>query len=240
MRAVVFSTPTKHHTYFLNRLAAIVDVVGIFYERRHFVPPFPTGPFFEAEQDAFEDRFFDPEYGGTAAELPDSLTRRVVELHSVNQPGAAEHVAALAPDIAISFGTGRLQPHLFDVPPHGTINVHRGLTQYHRGLDSDLWALLDGRLDQVGVTIHKVDAELDTGAVVAQATAPLCADDEIYHLRYKTSVLATDLVIGALKHLEAHGCLPSVPGIVPGPYFSAMPLADKHAAKARFDLEKRR
>ncbi|MEK9723900.1 MAG: formyltransferase family protein, partial [Rhodospirillaceae bacterium] len=79
----------------------------------------------------------------------------------VNEPGVIEAVRELAPDLGISYGIGRAKPALFTLPAWGTINVHRGIAQDYRGLDSEYWAILEGRFDKLGVTIHYVDAELD-------------------------------------------------------------------------------
>jgi len=235
VKIAVLSTPTKHHTYFINCLAEHADIVGIFYERRRITKPFPIGPFFAAEEDAFENRFFDSAHGGTAPTLPETLSRRVVEVDDVNQPGVAEHLAALAPDLVVVFGTGRLGQRVLAVPRWGCINVHRGLTQYHRGLDSDLWAIHQGRLDQIGVTIHYVDADLDTGDILAQETVAIGPSTEIFHLRFLTSVVATRLVIDVVGRIRAARTrIPGRPQNERGRYFSAMPLATKHEALQRF------
>ena len=52
---------------------------------------------------------------------------------------------------------------LFQFFKFGLINVHRGIINKYRGLDSDLWAIYHKDLDNIGVTIHKVDENLDTG-----------------------------------------------------------------------------
>ena len=58
LKVVILSTETLRHTYFINRLAENFDVVGVFYEKEHFQPPFPVSPLFEAEEEAFEQEHF--------------------------------------------------------------------------------------------------------------------------------------------------------------------------------------
>jgi len=240
MKVVIFSSETKHHTHFINTLAPLCDIRAVFYETDHLTKPYATGPFFEAEEDAFEERFFDPAVGGVASVLDAGLAGRVRTVGRVNEPAVIDAVRDLAPDLGIGYGIGLVRPALFEIPAYGTINVHRGLAQHYRGLDSDLWAVLEGRFDRIGVTIHYMDAELDTGNILAQETVAIEPDDEIHHLRYKTGVVATRLVADLVRRFGAAGrALEGAPQTVAGPYYTAMSLDDKLKAKARFDAHRK-
>ncbi len=235
MKVLVLTTPTKHHAYFLNKLHPVFDIGGIVYERRRLAPPFPTGPFYDAEQDGYEERFFNTSAGGVPRGLPPGLAGRVIEVDSVNDAAMPARLRAIDPDIAVLFGTGYVKPAVFGVPRWGTINVHRGIAPLYRGLDSDLWAIHERRFDAVGVTIHYVDRRLDTGDILAQEAVPLEPGDEIWHLRYKTTVLAARLVLEVLARFKELGAkLPGRPQPAGGRYFSAMPLETKRKALAAF------
>jgi len=235
LRVAVLTTRSKHHTYFLNRLAAEFELCPVYYERRRLKKKYATGPFFEAEENKFEEKFFEPKPGGVARELDSDVARAVVELGNVNQVGIAEHLVANAPDIAITFGVGLVNPAVFEVPRWGTLNVHRGITQKYRGLDSDLWAVHEENFDQIGVTIHFVDAQFDTGAIVSQRFVPVERHDALHHLRYKTTVVAVELVLDALREAERLGRSPSgTPQADAGAYYSAMPLETKVEALEKF------
>jgi methionyl-tRNA formyltransferase len=240
MNVVILTTPTKHHTYFINQLERHCDIVGLIYERRRLNKDYPTGPFFEAEESAFEEKFFDPLFNGTSRHLSHELMKRMVEVHSVNQHGVPSLIEALAPDLVLSFGVGVIKPVIFSIPRWGTLNIHRGLTQWHRGLDSDLWAIYQKSFDQIGVTIHYVEEKLDTGPILAQERVAIEPADEIYHLRYKTTVAATRMMIDVLAQFaQAGGRLPGLPQQSLGPYFSAMPLDLKMKACEIFKEYKR-
>ena len=55
-----------------------------------------------------------------------------------------------------------------------TLHCHRigawdaGITPLYRGVHGAYWALAEGRRDLCGVTVHRVDAGIDTGEVLAQ------------------------------------------------------------------------
>lgn len=237
MRVVLFSTNTKHHVHFINALAPLCDIAAIFFEMDHLEKDYPTGPFFADEEDQFEDRFFDPAFGGTASTLDSALTARVRSVGRMNEPSVIEQTGKLAPDLGIAYGIGLAKPDLFTCPRFGTINVHRGIVQNYRGLDSEYWAIMDERFDKIGVTIHYMDATLDTGDILAQETVSIRAEDEIFHLRYKTGIVATRLVCDLVRRFDAAGgALKGMPQDIPGPYFTAMSLEDKMKALEKFEV----
>ena len=54
------------------------------------------------------------------------------------------------------------------VPTHGVLNAHSLILPHYRGVFSEFWQTLEGRLDTAGVTFHFVDEGVDTGDVVLQ------------------------------------------------------------------------
>ena len=69
-----------------------------------------------------------------------------------------------------------------DVPRLGWINGHPSLLPRHRGPVPIAWAIRAGE-EEYGVTFHRMDAELDTGPILAQRALPvgeLCEPEEFY------------------------------------------------------------
>ena len=71
-------------------------------------------------------------------------------------------------DIGIVFGTGKLIPEVIDKFSGHLMNIHRGIPQKYRGLDSDLWAIYKNDFDNIGTTLHLVEPDLDTGTYKAK------------------------------------------------------------------------
>ncbi|MEW2030678.1 formyltransferase family protein [Streptomyces roseifaciens] len=97
-------------------------------------------------------------------------------------PSSPESVAALlrayAPDAAVSYGYPRkLSAAAVSAPRLGTINCHPSDLPSYRGPNPVGWAVRNGER-QIGVTWHRMDAELDTGAVLARTMIPL--DDQVW------------------------------------------------------------
>jgi methionyl-tRNA formyltransferase len=68
------------------------------------------------------------------------------------------------------------------VPPLGWLNGHPSLLPRHRGPVPVAWAIRDGDAE-FGITFHRMDAELDTGPILAQRPLPLgdpCEPEELY------------------------------------------------------------
>lgn len=226
MKLVILSTRTPHHTYFIDRLADEFEIAGVFYETKRHQAKFPTGPLFEEEEAAFEARHF--------ARSAPSVSVPEHEVGTVNDPGVAERIAALGADVGVVFGCGKIKPHVFKAAKAGLINVHRGVSEKYRGLDSDLWAIERQDEANIGVTIHRVDEELDTGEIYRCATLPNHASIQTHQIRCFTTILAAELVLETLRDYRAKGRLSGRPQ-AKGDYFSFMPLETKKEVRKRFD-----
>ena len=76
---------------------------------------------------------------------------------------------AYAPDLVVCWGfPWRIPLGALQVPRLGSINCHPAMLPRHRGPIPLAWAFRDGD-SQYGVTWHRMDAELDTGPILAQA-----------------------------------------------------------------------
>jgi len=98
---------------------------------------------------------------------------------------------------------------LLSLPRLGFLNVHPSLLPAYRGPAPLFWTFRDG-VRETGVTVHRVDAGMDTGPILAQA--PLALADgltgpEADHL---AAALGGELLVQALDGLAA-GALVSRP-----------------------------
>ena len=133
-------------------------------------------------------------------------------------------------DYGIVFGTGKIGERIIDQFSGKLINVHRGIIQEYRGLDSDLWAIYHNDFGDIGTTIHLVEKQLDAGPVINQGRILINKDMKIYQLRYYTTIMAADLVIEAIEK----NILPQ-PQSKLGRYYSHMPLILKKTVAEKFD-----
>ncbi|MEP6703492.1 MAG: formyltransferase family protein [Acidobacteriota bacterium] len=87
-------------------------------------------------------------------------------------------------DLGILYGTNIIKESVFDMPRLGSINLHQGLAPYYRGGPTVFWELYNGE-KEIGLTVHFVAAEVDTGDIVRQRSVPLRYDFSLYRLDYE-------------------------------------------------------
>lgn len=100
-----------------------------------------------------------------------------VRISSVNTREAKEALRSLDPSVVVVVGTRIIASSTLECVTAPFINLHAGITPRYRGVHGGYWALVEGRPDLVGSTVHLVDAGIDTGSVLAQATFPVTGRD---------------------------------------------------------------
>jgi len=86
-------------------------------------------------------------------------------------------VLDLKPDLVVLAGFMRLIPtELIDALPGKIINIHPSLLPAFKGLKAQQQALTAG-VSQSGCSVHFVVSEVDSGAVIAQASVPVLPGD---------------------------------------------------------------
>lgn len=101
-------------------------------------------------------------------------------------------------NVAILAAFGRIIPQaLIDAFPCGIINIHPSLLPKYRGASPIEAALVAGE-KQTGVTIIKLDAELDHGPIISQFTEPIKDDDTRVTLRERLFQKAAENLVEIL------------------------------------------
>lgn len=143
-----------------------------------------------------------------------------------------EFVRGLAPDIGLIYGTRILKPALFTIPARGSINIHKHKLPDYRGSGSPgLWELRDGRTEQT-VTVHRVEAEVDAGAVLGERSFPIDPFDTLESLQLKSDITGVDLIVDVLG-AEAGGRIVQHPQAPGGELFKGVQPHRKHALLRR-------
>ncbi len=123
-----------------------------------------------------------------------------------NRPDDPELHATLrdaAPEIIVANNWRTwLPPEIFDLPPHGTLNVHDSLLPAYAGFSPLIWALINGE-QEVGVTAHLMNDELDAGDIVLQRAVPVGPKDTATDLFHRTVDLIEPLVTESLELIAA-------------------------------------
>lgn len=94
-----------------------------------------------------------------------------------------------------------LPPAVLDLPRLGCLNVHASLLPRWRGAAPIQRAILAGDR-HTGITIMRMDAGLDTGAMLQQQTLPIAPDDNAATLQDKLAQLGARSIVEALAQLD--------------------------------------
>ena len=77
-------------------------------------------------------------------------------------------LGSVEPDLVVCMGfPWKIPPDALAVPRLGWLNGHPSLLPRHRGPLPVAWAIRDGD-EEIGITFHRMDAELDTGPILSQ------------------------------------------------------------------------
>ena len=229
MKLLILTTQTTHHTKFVQDLAALWPETRVVIETRRLVAPFDTVHDYLAQQEMFErDRWF----GGKDAKILDYA--ETVGVENINDSATLNLINEFSPDLVIVFGTGKILPAIIDLVPGRIVNLHGGDPEYYRGLDTHLWAIYHGELDQLVTCLHEVAPDLDTGAVIAQMQILLVQHMELYQLRAENTNCCIQLVSDAVRDFETQGVLKVTEQVKKGRYYSFMPAVLKDICVKKF------
>lgn len=95
----------------------------------------------------------------------------------------------------------KIKKSTFDIPTIGTINAHPSLLPKYRGPNPYIQTILNGE-DYSGITLHLIDENYDTGAILSQEKIKINKNDTSKDLKDKTVTTARQLVFEFLTSLD--------------------------------------
>jgi len=148
--------------------------------------------------DGGEARFF-------FANRPPALARPDlrVEVPHINHPDVVAVADRLQPDVIAVFGTSLIRGALLERGRLGMLNLHGGLSPDYRGADCTFWALYNNEPEQVGCTLHFINAGIDTGKLVAHIRPAVGPGDEELTLFWRAVRDSAPVYVEAIRRLAA-------------------------------------
>ncbi|MGH7059682.1 MAG: methionyl-tRNA formyltransferase [Stellaceae bacterium] len=130
--------------------------------------------------------------------------------HSLRGPGEQAALAALGADAVVVAAYGLILPAaMLDGPRLGSFNVHASLLPRWRGAAPVQRALVAGDRE-TGITIMRMEEELDTGPILLQEALPIGPDATATGLSADLATLGARLIVAALDE-AARGRLTACP-----------------------------
>ncbi|MGW5145707.1 methionyl-tRNA formyltransferase [Rhodococcus koreensis] len=140
-----------------------------------------------------------------ADSVADLATEHGVPVHIATKPDE-NFKAALKqadPDIVVANNWRTWLPQdVFDSPRYGTLNIHDSLLPKYTGFSPLIWALINGE-EEVGLTAHLMDEELDAGDIVLQRSTRVGPTDTVTDLFHRTVDMIGPITLDALALIES-------------------------------------
>lgn len=114
------------------------------------------------------------QYGMNTAPIPKA---KLIHVESVNDDACIVALNEFKPDFVLLCGTRIVARRVLEDVPAIFLNIHAGITPLFRGVHGAYWALVKGKPEACGVTVHLVDKGIDTGAILAQSLIQTTPED---------------------------------------------------------------
>lgn len=118
----------------------------------------------------------------------------------LREPEVYEQIMLLQADLALSIMFGYiLKPDFINAFPRGVLNLHPSYLPFNRGQYPNVWSIVEGT--PAGVTLHFIDAGIDTGDIIAQREVPVSMTDTGESLYQKLEEAALSLFKNTLPDI---------------------------------------
>lgn len=200
MKAVLLTSNSIRHKFVANTLAKNLDDLLVISECKQgdFIEPSTTG-----QSDVLR-KHFQQRYETEKIFFPgnDEFKAKTVPIlyGELSSPYIYDVIKKFSPDIAFVFGSSIIKkPLLFLLPVGSSINLHLGLSPYYKGSGTNFWPFVNEELEYVGSTLLHIDAEIDTGDIIAHVRPKIEIGDNVHTIGCKVIKDSAACLINILK-----------------------------------------
>jgi folate-dependent phosphoribosylglycinamide formyltransferase PurN len=149
---------------------------------------------------------------------------RVTDFNSEVSEGL---IRQLSPDLIVFTGGGLIRQNILEIPSRGVLNCHSGLLPRYRGMDTLEWTILETErgLPQVGLTLHYMDAGVDTGPILSKHSEELSRGESLQAVRARLEPEMVRLMQQGIRGIISDSLHPEI--------------QDKHAGRQYFVIHPR-
>jgi len=109
-------------------------------------------------------------------------------------------------DVQVVVAFRMLPEVVWNMPKHGTINVHASLLPNYRGAAPINWAIINGE-HETGVTTFKLQHQIDTGNILLQEKIKISSEDNAGTLHDKLMHLGAELIVKTMTQLQENNLI---------------------------------
>lgn len=145
--------------------------------------------------------------GPTPRRLAESRGIPFYSFQDPNQGEVAELIAASNPVAVFNVQPALLSEGTLRRAEGGFFNLHGALLPEFRGVANHFWVLIEGAA-RAGASVHRMEAKVDTGAVIAREEFEISPEDTVLSVQVKTHLLGGRLLGRAAAMLAAGASAP--------------------------------
>ena len=139
--------------------------------------------------------------GSPAWNLATRLGLSPLPARRVREPGFAAELARSGAQVILNVHSLYIVPSaVLQVPRFGAYNLHPGPLPRYAGLNAPSWAIYNGE-ESHGVTVHRMEAGIDTGAVVFEERFPIKTQDTGLSVALRCAQKGVELITRLLEVL---------------------------------------
>ena len=227
MKIIILTTNTLHHKFLIKSLNEIsgIEVVVIFVHNKNKKNKYFSK--FQKNEYKFEMRKF---FNNKSYKIKNKIYYE----ENVNSKKVVDLIKKQKPDLGILFGTKKVSVKVINAFKKKLINVHRGIMQKYRGLDSEFWAIFNDDYKIIGTTIHFVNSHLDKGKIIFEEKLKLKRNMKCYQLRFYTTLIAIKNIKKVISYFPIKN-LKTLKKQKVGKYYSKIPYKIKVEACKKFN-----
>lgn len=126
----------------------------------------------------------------------------LLQPEKLRDPQFLEQLKAFQADMFVVVAFRMLPEAVWDMPPHGTFNLHASLLPRYRGAAPINHAIINGDT-MTGVTTFLLNHQIDEGKILLQAETPITPNDNAGTLHDRLAAMGRELVVKTLDGIEA-------------------------------------
>lgn len=127
---------------------------------------------------------------------------KILQPVKLKDPEFINELKALNADLQIVVAFRMLPEEVWNMPKHGTYNLHASLLPKYRGAAPINWAIINGEKES-GVTTFKLKHEIDTGSVMFQEKVKISETTTAGELHDVLMAVGAELILKTVQTIES-------------------------------------
>lgn len=118
----------------------------------------------------------------------------IMQPEKLKNPDFVNELQSLQADLFVVVAFRMLPEIVWNMPEHGTLNVHGSLLPQYRGAAPINWAIINGE-KETGVTVFRLKHEIDTGDILLRKSIPILEDDNAESVHDKLMAIGAEAIM---------------------------------------------